>query len=86
MQCSVSWVLPFFSAHFFPFDLRTWTHIDSLAALSSITSEPQISDPFATETTTAVTTATTEIATTSATTTTVTAAATTASEVDLFGG
>ncbi|XP_066465961.1 clathrin coat assembly protein AP180 [Tiliqua scincoides] len=57
---------------------------DSLAVLSSVTSEPQISDPFATETTTAVTTATTEIATASATTTTVTAA-TAAAEVDLFG-
>ncbi|XP_053143111.1 clathrin coat assembly protein AP180 [Hemicordylus capensis] len=56
---------------------------DSLAALSSVTSEPQISDPFATEATPAAPAATTEIATASATTTTVTAS--TAAEVDLFG-
>ncbi|XP_061479231.1 clathrin coat assembly protein AP180 isoform X2 [Rhineura floridana] len=54
---------------------------DSLAALSGVTSEPQISDPFATEPTQAATAATTEIA--SATVTTVTSA--TAAEVDLFG-
>ncbi|KAJ7341703.1 hypothetical protein JRQ81_006481 [Phrynocephalus forsythii] len=53
---------------------------DSLAALSGVTSEPQISDPFATEATPASTATTTEI--TASTTTT---AATAAAEVDLFG-
>ncbi|XP_062980982.1 clathrin coat assembly protein AP180 [Elgaria multicarinata webbii] len=56
---------------------------DSLAALSGVTSEPQISDPFAPEPTPAPTAASTEITTVSATTTAVTA--TTAAEVDLFG-
>ncbi|XP_048351166.1 clathrin coat assembly protein AP180 isoform X10 [Sphaerodactylus townsendi] len=54
---------------------------DSLAALSSVPSEPQISDPFAPEPTPSTTAATTEIASASATTTAVAAA----SEVDLFG-
>uniref|UniRef100_A0A663NBW5 Clathrin coat assembly protein AP180 n=1 Tax=Athene cunicularia TaxID=194338 RepID=A0A663NBW5_ATHCN len=57
---------------------------DNLAALSGVTSEPQISDPFAPEPST-TTTATTETTTTSAavaTTTTITAAP---AEVDLFG-
>ncbi|KAF7247034.1 hypothetical protein EYD10_06996, partial [Varanus komodoensis] len=67
----------------FPFDLQTWTHVDSLAALSGVTSEPQISDPFAPEPTPAPTAESTELATTSATTATVTA--TPAAEVDLFG-
>ncbi|XP_044278070.1 clathrin coat assembly protein AP180 isoform X9 [Varanus komodoensis] len=56
---------------------------DSLAALSGVTSEPQISDPFAPEPTPAPTAESTELATTSATTATVTA--TPAAEVDLFG-
>ncbi|NXP06066.1 AP180 protein, partial [Thinocorus orbignyianus] len=57
---------------------------DNLAALSGVTPEPQISDPFAPEPT-ATTAATTDTTTTTAaapTTTTVTA---TAAEVDLFG-
>ncbi|XP_037247696.1 clathrin coat assembly protein AP180 isoform X17 [Falco rusticolus] len=57
---------------------------DNLAALSGVTSEPQISDPFAPEPS-ATTAATTDTATTSAaaaTTTTITAAT---AEVDLFG-
>ncbi|XP_060092589.1 clathrin coat assembly protein AP180 [Heteronotia binoei] len=54
---------------------------DSLAALSSVTSEPQISDPFAPEPSPAATATTTEIASASATTT----AGAAASEVDLFG-
>ncbi|KAM6433414.1 clathrin coat assembly protein AP180 isoform 18-T18 [Rhynochetos jubatus] len=58
---------------------------DNLAALSSVTSEPQISDPFAPEpsATTAATTDTTTTSAAAATTTTVTAAT---AEVDLFGG
>nr|XP_020649911.1 clathrin coat assembly protein AP180 isoform X11 [Pogona vitticeps] len=57
---------------------------DSLAALSGVTSEPQISDPFATEATPASTATSTEI--TASTTNTATATATTAAaEVDLFG-
>ncbi|XP_015680703.1 clathrin coat assembly protein AP180, partial [Protobothrops mucrosquamatus] len=55
---------------------------DSLAGFSSVTSEPQISDPFAPEPTLAPPAATAESATTSATTT---AAAAAADEVDLFG-
>ncbi|XP_040553232.1 clathrin coat assembly protein AP180 isoform X11 [Gallus gallus] len=57
---------------------------DNLAALSGVTSEPQISDPFAPEPS-ATTAATTDTTTTSAaapTTTTITA---TTAEVDLFG-
>ncbi|XP_039190421.1 clathrin coat assembly protein AP180 isoform X22 [Crotalus tigris] len=54
---------------------------DSLAGFSSVTSEPQISDPFAPEPTLAPPAATAESATTSATTT----AAAAAAEVDLFG-
>ncbi|KAM9018615.1 clathrin coat assembly protein AP180 isoform 11-T12 [Ara ararauna] len=57
---------------------------DNLAALSGVTSEPQISDPFAPEptTTTAATTDTTTTSAAAATTTTITAAT---AEVDLFG-
>lgn len=60
-------------------------HIDNLAALSGVTSEPQISDPFAPEPTaaTAPTTDTTTTTAAAATATTVTAAT---AEVDLFGG
>ncbi|XP_032999225.1 clathrin coat assembly protein AP180 isoform X11 [Lacerta agilis] len=64
---------------------------DGLAGLSGVSSEPQISDPFATEPTPAAaaaaaattTTTTTEIAPASATSTA--AAAPTSAEVDLFG-
>ncbi|KAM9298197.1 clathrin coat assembly protein AP180 isoform 23-T23 [Morus bassanus] len=58
---------------------------DNLAALSGVTSEPQISDPFAPEpsATTATTTDTTTTSAAAATTTTITAAT---AEVDLFGG
>ncbi|KAM9267718.1 clathrin coat assembly protein AP180 isoform 24-T24 [Cariama cristata] len=58
---------------------------DNLAALSGVTSEPQISDPFAPEpsATTAATTDTTTTPAAAATTTTITAAT---AEVDLFGG
>uniref|UniRef100_A0A8C0EN91 Clathrin coat assembly protein AP180 n=1 Tax=Bubo bubo TaxID=30461 RepID=A0A8C0EN91_BUBBB len=58
---------------------------DNLAALSGVTSEPQISDPFAPEpsATTAATTETTTTSAAAATTTTITAAT---AEVDLFGG
>ncbi|XP_074006614.1 clathrin coat assembly protein AP180 isoform X26 [Numenius arquata] len=58
---------------------------DNLAALSGVTSEPQISDPFAPEPTAtpAATTDTTTTTAAAATTTTVTAAT---AEVDLFGG
>ncbi|XP_075001505.1 clathrin coat assembly protein AP180 isoform X2 [Calonectris borealis] len=58
---------------------------DNLAALSGVTSEPQISDPFAPEpsATTAATTDTTTTSAAAATTTTLTAAT---AEVDLFGG
>lgn len=66
------------------FDLHTWLHIDNLAALSSVTSEPQISDPFAPEPSPS-TAATTDAATASASATTTTITAATA-EVDLFGG
>ncbi|XP_042299233.1 clathrin coat assembly protein AP180-like isoform X2 [Sceloporus undulatus] len=54
---------------------------DSLAALSGVTSEPQITDPFAPEPTPAPA-ATTELATASSS---ATAPVTTATEVDLFG-
>ncbi|XP_019375965.1 PREDICTED: clathrin coat assembly protein AP180 isoform X16 [Gavialis gangeticus] len=57
---------------------------DNLAALSSVTSEPQISDPFAPEPSPS-TAATTDAPTTSASATTTTITAATA-EVDLFGG
>uniref|UniRef100_A0A6J0TLJ6 Clathrin coat assembly protein AP180 isoform X2 n=1 Tax=Pogona vitticeps TaxID=103695 RepID=A0A6J0TLJ6_9SAUR len=56
---------------------------DSLAALSGVTSEPQISDPFATEATPASTATSTEI--TASTTNTAATATTAAAEVDLFG-
>uniref|UniRef100_A0A8B9BSK3 Clathrin coat assembly protein AP180 n=1 Tax=Anser brachyrhynchus TaxID=132585 RepID=A0A8B9BSK3_9AVES len=57
---------------------------DNLAALSGVTSEPQISDPFAPEpsATTAATTDTTTTSAAATTTTTITAAT---AEVDLFG-
>uniref|UniRef100_A0A803W551 Clathrin coat assembly protein AP180 n=1 Tax=Ficedula albicollis TaxID=59894 RepID=A0A803W551_FICAL len=64
----------------------TWLLIDNLAALSGVTSEPQISDPFAPEPTAAAaptTDTTTTTAAAAATATTVTAAT---AEVDLFGG
>ncbi|XP_065258114.1 clathrin coat assembly protein AP180 isoform X23 [Emys orbicularis] len=58
---------------------------DNLAALSSVTSEPQISDPFAPEPS-PTTAATTEIATASASATTTTTITAVTAEVDLFGG
>ncbi|XP_013909077.1 PREDICTED: clathrin coat assembly protein AP180 isoform X9 [Thamnophis sirtalis] len=57
---------------------------DSLAGFSSVTSEPQISDPFAPEPILAPPVATADTATTSATTTGAAPAAA-AAEVDLFG-
>lgn len=63
-----------------------WLHIDNLAALSGVTSEPQISDPFAPEptaTTAPATDTTTTTAAAAAAAPTVTAAT---AEVDLFGG
>ncbi|XP_059970371.1 clathrin coat assembly protein AP180 isoform X9 [Mesoplodon densirostris] len=57
---------------------------DSLAALSSVPSEAQISDPFAPEPTPPATTA--EVATTSASASTTTTVTAVAAEVDLFGG
>lgn len=85
LQYSISLVSSFrLFCSLFPFDLPIWAHADSLAALSGVTSEPQISDPFATEATPASTAATTEIA--ASTTTTAATAATAAAEVDLFGG
>ncbi|XP_059970370.1 clathrin coat assembly protein AP180 isoform X8 [Mesoplodon densirostris] len=56
---------------------------DSLAALSSVPSEAQISDPFAPEPTPPATTA--EVATTSASASTTTTVTAVAAEVDLFG-
>ncbi|XP_036727747.1 clathrin coat assembly protein AP180 isoform X5 [Balaenoptera musculus] len=56
---------------------------DSLAALSSVPSEAQISDPFAPEPTPPATTA--EIATTSASASTTTTVTAVTAEVDLFG-
>ncbi|XP_044866854.1 clathrin coat assembly protein AP180 isoform X11 [Mauremys mutica] len=58
---------------------------DNLAALSSVTSEPQISDPFAPEPS-PTTATTTEVATASATATTTTTITAVTAEVDLFGG
>ncbi|XP_077667784.1 clathrin coat assembly protein AP180 isoform X24 [Eretmochelys imbricata] len=58
---------------------------DNLAALSSVTSEPQISDPFAPEPS-PTTAATTEIAPAAAPATTTTTITAVAAEVDLFGG
>ncbi|XP_043398536.1 clathrin coat assembly protein AP180 isoform X25 [Chelonia mydas] len=58
---------------------------DNLAALSSVTSEPQISDPFAPEPS-PTTAATTEITTAAAPATTTTTVTAVAAEVDLFGG
>uniref|UniRef100_A0A663DZP3 Clathrin coat assembly protein AP180 n=1 Tax=Aquila chrysaetos chrysaetos TaxID=223781 RepID=A0A663DZP3_AQUCH len=80
-DCGLSPSSPYFSCLIF----IIWLHIDNLAALSGVTSEPQISDPFAPEPS-ATTAATTDTTTTSAaapTTTTITAAT---AEVDLFGG
>ncbi|XP_077667780.1 clathrin coat assembly protein AP180 isoform X20 [Eretmochelys imbricata] len=57
---------------------------DNLAALSSVTSEPQISDPFAPEPS-PTTAATTEIAPAAAPATTTTTITAVAAEVDLFG-
>ncbi|XP_065744660.1 clathrin coat assembly protein AP180 isoform X23 [Phocoena phocoena] len=57
---------------------------DSLAALSSVPSEAQISDPFAPEPTPPATAA--EIATTSASVSTTTTVTAVTAEVDLFGG
>ncbi|XP_071404802.1 clathrin coat assembly protein AP180 isoform X14 [Pithys albifrons albifrons] len=57
---------------------------DNLAALSGVTSEPQISDPFAPEPT-ATTAATTDTTTTSAAATTTTTVTASTAEVDLFG-
>ncbi|XP_072878713.1 clathrin coat assembly protein AP180 isoform X14 [Chlorocebus sabaeus] len=57
---------------------------DSLAALSSVPSEAQISDPFAPEPTPPTTTA--EIATASASASTTTTVTAVTAEVDLFGG
>ncbi|XP_039385992.1 clathrin coat assembly protein AP180 isoform X13 [Mauremys reevesii] len=57
---------------------------DNLAALSSVTSEPQISDPFAPEPS-PTTTTTTEVATASASATTTTTITAVTAEVDLFG-
>ncbi|KQK80731.1 Clathrin coat assembly protein AP180 [Amazona aestiva] len=57
---------------------------DNLAALSGVTSEPQISDPFAPEPT-ATTAAATDTTTTSAAATTTTTVTAAAAEVDLFG-
>ncbi|XP_059698521.1 clathrin coat assembly protein AP180 isoform X12 [Haemorhous mexicanus] len=58
---------------------------DNLAALSGVTSEPQISDPFAPEPT-AATAPTTDTATTTAAATTATTVPAATAEVDLFGG
>ncbi|KAL2792242.1 clathrin coat assembly protein AP180 isoform cc [Daubentonia madagascariensis] len=57
---------------------------DSLAALSSVPSEAQISDPFAPEPTPPTTTA--EIATTAASASTTTTVTAVTADVDLFGG
>lgn len=80
-DCGLSPSSPYFSCLIF----IIWLHIDNLAALSGVTSEPQISDPFAPEpsATTAATTDTTTTSAAAATTTTITAAT---AEVDLFGG
>uniref|UniRef100_A0A8C8BNP7 Clathrin coat assembly protein AP180 n=1 Tax=Otus sunia TaxID=257818 RepID=A0A8C8BNP7_9STRI len=79
-DCGLSPRSPYFSCLIF----IIWLHIDNLAALSGVTSEPQISDPFAPEpsATTAATTETTTTSAAAATTTTITAAT---AEVDLFG-
>uniref|UniRef100_A0A674HT69 Clathrin coat assembly protein AP180 n=1 Tax=Taeniopygia guttata TaxID=59729 RepID=A0A674HT69_TAEGU len=57
---------------------------DNLAALSGVTSEPQISDPFASEPT-AATAPTTDTPTTTAAATTATTVPAATAEVDLFG-
>uniref|UniRef100_A0A452ILX4 Clathrin coat assembly protein AP180 n=1 Tax=Gopherus agassizii TaxID=38772 RepID=A0A452ILX4_9SAUR len=75
---------PLLFCSLFPFGLRIWLHIDNLAALSSVTSEPQISDPFAPEPS-PTTATTTEIATASASATTTTTITAVTAEVDLFG-
>ncbi|XP_038251234.1 clathrin coat assembly protein AP180 isoform X24 [Dermochelys coriacea] len=66
-----------------PAEATSWG--DNLAALSSVTSEPQISDPFAPEPS-PTTAATTEIVTATASATTTTTITAVAAEVDLFGG
>ncbi|XP_041268249.1 clathrin coat assembly protein AP180 isoform X24 [Onychostruthus taczanowskii] len=58
---------------------------DNLAALAGVTSEPQISDPFAPEPT-AATAPTTDTTTTTAAATTATTVPAATAEVDLFGG
>lgn len=75
------WLSPYLSCLIF----ITWLHIDNLAALSGVTSEPQISDPFASEPT-ATTAPTTDTTTTTAAATTTTAVTAATAEVDLFGG
>ncbi|XP_038251222.1 clathrin coat assembly protein AP180 isoform X17 [Dermochelys coriacea] len=65
-----------------PAEATSWG--DNLAALSSVTSEPQISDPFAPEPS-PTTAATTEIVTATASATTTTTITAVAAEVDLFG-
>ena len=64
--------------------LRVWRHVDSLAALASVPSEAQISDPFAPEPAPPATTAEATAAAASASTTTTVTAVT--ADVDLFGG
>uniref|UniRef100_A0A8C3IGK2 Clathrin coat assembly protein AP180 n=1 Tax=Chrysemys picta bellii TaxID=8478 RepID=A0A8C3IGK2_CHRPI len=81
---TAAWFSPPLFCLLFPFGLRIWLHIDNLAALSSVTSEPQISDPFAPEPS-PTTAATTEIATASASATTTTTITAVTAEVDLFG-
>ncbi|XP_043366535.1 clathrin coat assembly protein AP180 isoform X23 [Dermochelys coriacea] len=71
-----------------PAEATSWGDLlgeDNLAALSSVTSEPQISDPFAPEPS-PTTAATTEIVTATASATTTTTITAVAAEVDLFGG
>ncbi|XP_043366532.1 clathrin coat assembly protein AP180 isoform X20 [Dermochelys coriacea] len=70
-----------------PAEATSWGDLlgeDNLAALSSVTSEPQISDPFAPEPS-PTTAATTEIVTATASATTTTTITAVAAEVDLFG-
>ncbi|KAM7173465.1 clathrin coat assembly protein AP180 isoform 19-T19 [Macrochelys suwanniensis] len=67
-----------------PAGATSWGGKNNLAALSSVTSEPQISDPFAPEPS-PTTAAATEIATASASATTTTTITAVTAEVDLFG-
>uniref|UniRef100_A0A8C9AP34 Clathrin coat assembly protein AP180 n=1 Tax=Prolemur simus TaxID=1328070 RepID=A0A8C9AP34_PROSS len=76
----ISFVLSFSSL---PFALCLWERTDSLAALSSVPSEAQISDPFAPEPTPPTTTA--EIATAAASASTTTTVTAVTADVDLFG-